>query len=131
MNTMQACAAALQPVTRPIAAASRAVLPLPRRLHSRQQSSRRWQPCRAQGDDEGAPPATPPPPPAAGDGGGEQPASQPGGEERPQIQTDNLQLPSEVINRMRTTVFSFDSFFVTGVENYQVSECHLQCRCAC
>jgi hypothetical protein len=109
------------------------VLPLPRRLHSRQQSSRRRQPCRVQGDDEGAPPATPPPP-AAGDGGGEQPppASQPGCEEGPQIQTDNLQLPSEVINRMRTTVFSFDSFFVTDVENYQASECHhLQCRCAC
>ena len=129
---MQAAAAAFQPVTRPRAAANRCLLPLPRRLHSRQHSGRSWQPCRAQADDDGTPPSTPPPPAAAGDGGGEQPppASQPGGGDGPQIQTENLQLPSEVINRMRTTVFSFDSFFVTGVENYQASEFSQQRRCA-
>lgn len=30
----------------------------------------------------------------------------------------NLQLPKEVIEQLRFSVFGFDSFFVTGVENY-------------
>jgi hypothetical protein len=30
----------------------------------------------------------------------------------------DLRLPSDVIKRLRDTVFSFDTFFVTGVENY-------------
>ncbi len=30
-----------------------------------------------------------------------------------------LQLPSSVIERLRSTVFGFDTFFVTSVENYQ------------
>lgn len=30
----------------------------------------------------------------------------------------NLQLPKEVIEQLRYSVFGFDSFFVTGIENY-------------
>lgn len=40
----------------------------------------------------------------------------------PSRENENLQLPAEVIQRMRDTVFGFDSFFVTSVENYQASE---------
>ena len=31
----------------------------------------------------------------------------------------SLQLPREVIERLRTSVFGFDTLFVTSVENYQ------------
>jgi hypothetical protein len=36
----------------------------------------------------------------------------------PSPENENLQLPADVIQRMRDTVFSFDSFFVQSVENY-------------
>ncbi|EFN52941.1 hypothetical protein CHLNCDRAFT_137300 [Chlorella variabilis] len=63
--------------------------------------------CRAEpsGDQQEPPPAAAaatedPPPPTA------------------PSEDDNLRLPREVIQRLRDTVFSFDSFFVTSVENY-------------
>ena len=66
--------------------------------------------CRAQAGDEQRPP--PPPPPA----GGEEPAA-----ESAREPDATLQLPAEVVQRLRTTVFSFDTFFVTQVENYQAN----------
>jgi hypothetical protein len=54
----------------------------------------------------------------------EPPAAAAATEEPPQPspENQNLQLPAEVIQRVRDTVFGFDSFFVTSVENYQASE---------
>lgn len=39
----------------------------------------------------------------------------------PEVEQDTMgyQLPSEVIARLRETVFGFDTFFVTKTENYQ------------
>lgn len=39
----------------------------------------------------------------------------------PEIEEDTLgyQLPSDVIARLRDTVFGFDTFFVTKTENYE------------
>ena len=33
----------------------------------------------------------------------------------------SMQIPRDVIKRMRDTVFGFDTFFVTGVENYEAN----------
>ena len=33
----------------------------------------------------------------------------------------NMQLPREVIQQLRDVVFGFDTFYVTGVENYQAN----------
>ncbi|PSC68193.1 putative zinc metalloprotease chloroplastic isoform X1 [Micractinium conductrix] len=78
-----------------------------------------WSPVRAQqqpGDGSGSGEDVPPPPAAE-----QPPPSAPAvaTEEPPAAEDANLQLPPEVIQRLRTTVFGFDTFFVTGVENYQ------------
>ncbi|KAL4425048.1 hypothetical protein ABPG77_001826 [Micractinium sp. CCAP 211/92] len=71
--------------------------------------NRLWQVCRAQSSDEEQPPPARTEEPAAA----EQPAAP------AENENANLQLPQDVVQRIRDTVFSFDTFFVTGVENYQ------------
>ena len=73
-----------------------------------------WSPVRAQqqpGDGSGSGEDVPPPPAAE-----QPPPSAPAvaTEEPPAAEDANLQLPPEVIQRLRTTVFGFDTFFVTG-----------------
>lgn len=50
----------------------------------------------------------------------DQPSPPPPAETPPSKEHD-LQLPRDVIEQLRTTVFSFNTFFVTGVENFEAN----------
>lgn len=45
-----------------------------------------------------------------------------GGDPQQQQQRAPLRLPRDVIERLKTTVFGFDTFYVTGVDNYHKGE---------
>lgn len=66
--------------------------------------SRLQQVCRAQSNDEDQPPPARTEEPAA--------AAEPAAAS--EDENANLQLPQDVVQRIRDTVFSFDTFFVTG-----------------
>lgn len=85
--------------------------------------------ARAQNGEGGSGAPLPPPPPVDGDEPESPPAELEG-------QRDSLQLPPTVIARLRDTVFSFDTFFVNSVENYQAGGCspnqsRQRLRCSC
>lgn len=97
---MLAIAHVLPPTARPFCAAgpARSARRRPQLQRSHLQRCRAEQPER-EGEGKGASP----PPPAA-----------PGADPPTPIKEElSLQLPRDVIERMRTTVFSFDTFFVT------------------
>lgn len=113
--------ATLQP--RPVALGTlpRAALLRP----ARQGGARRCvAPCRAQqSDEEQQPQQQQQPPPVATE---EPPAAEADAAAAEAEADKNLQLPVDVIQRLRTTVFSFDTFFVTSVENYQAGAAEQQ-----
>lgn len=82
----------------------------------RPQCRQRRRPAAQQG--EPSPPSDPPPPerrlPL------ESPPDAPANASPPEVQPD-LQLPRDVVERLRTTVFGFDTFFVTSLENYEAN----------